>query len=158
MCIRDSSSKVGRCSEAPGSTKDSPHDLPQFLARGKRSSKSPPYIAIASPIWFSLFRQTIWCAFSFAFPRAGKSMPARMAIMAMTTNNSIRVNACLDVFTACYLSNGFRWILTKNANRGNKIAVKASDAPLISWPIGGDFQDQQQLAGFHRFAFRQNEF
>ncbi len=50
------------------------------------------------------------------------------------------------------------WIVTKNANRWNRIAVKTSDAPLISLPIGGDFQDQQQLAGFHRFACRQNEF
>jgi len=48
--------------------------------------------------------------------------------------------------------------MTKNANRENRIAVKASDAPLISLPTGGDFQDQQELGGFHRFAFRQNEF
>src|SRR5688572_27845978 len=31
--------------------------------------------------------------FSFALARAGKSIPARMALIAMTTNNSIRVNA-----------------------------------------------------------------
>jgi len=32
------------------------------------------------------------CAFSFALLKAGRSIAARMAIMAMTTNNSIKVN------------------------------------------------------------------
>ena len=33
------------------------------------------------------------CAFSFAFVNAGKSIAAKMAMIAMTTNNSMRVNA-----------------------------------------------------------------
>src|SRR5262245_17899747 len=33
------------------------------------------------------------CAFVFALARAGKSMPAKMAMMAMTTRSSIKVNA-----------------------------------------------------------------
>ena len=33
------------------------------------------------------------CAFCLAFARAGKSIVARMAMMAMTTSDSIKVNA-----------------------------------------------------------------
>src|SRR5688500_6107021 len=44
-------------------------------------------------ICFMLFRQYILCPFAFAFASAGKSMPARMAMIAMTTSNSIRVKA-----------------------------------------------------------------
>ena len=33
------------------------------------------------------------CAFSFAFVNAGNSIAAKMAMIAMTTNNSISVNA-----------------------------------------------------------------
>jgi hypothetical protein len=33
------------------------------------------------------------CAFVFALERAGNSMAARMAIIAITTSNSIKVNA-----------------------------------------------------------------
>lgn len=44
--------------------------------------------------------QDIARAFSRALANAGKSMAARMAMMAMTTNNSINVNlkACFIVF------------------------------------------------------------
>src|SRR5215831_5139857 len=42
-------------------------------------------------ICFPLLRQWTPQAFSFAFVRAGKSMAARMAIMAMTTSSSIKV-------------------------------------------------------------------
>ena len=33
------------------------------------------------------------CAFSFAFANAGNNIAARMAMMAITTSNSIKVNA-----------------------------------------------------------------
>jgi len=36
------------------------------------------------------------CALVLAFERAGKSMPARMAMMAMTTSSSIKVKPCLE--------------------------------------------------------------
>ena len=35
----------------------------------------------------------IVAAFAFALAKAGKSMPAKMAMIAITTNNSIKVNA-----------------------------------------------------------------
>ena len=44
------------------------------------------------PICFSLFMQKICCALALACASAGRSMAARMAMMAMTTNNSINVN------------------------------------------------------------------
>ena len=37
--------------------------------------------------------QTAWFAFALACCKAGRSIAARMAIMAMTTSNSISVNA-----------------------------------------------------------------
>src|SRR5262245_45945241 len=40
-----------------------------------------------------LLKQTMPCAFALAFERAGSSIPARIAMMAMTTNNSIKVKA-----------------------------------------------------------------
>src|SRR6188508_3323557 len=40
---------------------------------------------------FVLFMHMIPCAFVLALARAGRSMLARIAIMAMTTSNSIRV-------------------------------------------------------------------
>src|SRR5439155_7029007 len=43
------------------------------------------------PICFKLFTQEIRCALALAFARAGSSRAARMAIMAMTTSNSIKV-------------------------------------------------------------------
>jgi hypothetical protein len=37
--------------------------------------------------------QDVCCAFAFALASAGSSIAARMAMMAMTTSNSINVNA-----------------------------------------------------------------
>src|SRR3954465_15332607 len=47
----------------------------------------------ASPICFKLLRQAIRLPFSLAELNAGSNIAARMAIMAMTTNNSMRVKA-----------------------------------------------------------------
>src|SRR5438105_846888 len=47
----------------------------------------------ASMIWRMLFRSVVSNAWSFARLRAGKSSPARIAMMAMTTKSSIRVKA-----------------------------------------------------------------
>src|SRR5262245_53970256 len=44
-------------------------------------------------ICFRLLTQLMRRPFSLALARAGRSKPARMAIMAITTNNSISVNA-----------------------------------------------------------------
>src|SRR5882724_3641413 len=48
---------------------------------------------IAVPICFRLLIQEMLRAFSLAMPRAGRSMAARMEMMAITTNNSISVKA-----------------------------------------------------------------
>jgi hypothetical protein len=45
----------------------------------------------ASDNCFSLSRHWVLRAFSFAAARAGNNMAAKMAIMAITTNNSINV-------------------------------------------------------------------
>src|ERR1035441_2395160 len=45
------------------------------------------------PSCFRLFMQAIRLAFSFALARAGSSSAAKIAMMAITTNSSIRVKA-----------------------------------------------------------------
>src|SRR6266516_3545822 len=47
---------------------------------------------LASVICLRLLAQLICCALNFARDKAGKSIAARIAIMAMTTNSSINVN------------------------------------------------------------------
>src|SRR5882724_6737094 len=69
-----------------------------------RPSGSPAEMVLGTPSWFSLayncqpninclfwFKHWIPWALCLAFARAGKSIAAKMAMMAMTTNNSIKV-------------------------------------------------------------------
>jgi hypothetical protein len=55
------------------------------------------------------------CAFNFAFASTGNNMAARMAMMAITTSNSISVNARVldpvDSFDFLCISSGFGFIL-----------------------------------------------
>src|SRR4051812_16754559 len=46
---------------------------------------------MAMPIWRRLLRQAMRLALDFARERAGRSMPARIAMMAMTTRRSMSV-------------------------------------------------------------------
>ena len=61
--------------------------------RGIRLSYSEMYIVTARPICLQLFRQADWPALAFALARAGNNSPASIAIMAITTSNSISVKA-----------------------------------------------------------------
>ena len=54
---------------------------------------SSTYIFVASMICLMLLRQAMDLAFSLAFDNAGSSIAARIAMMAMTTSSSIKVNA-----------------------------------------------------------------
>src|SRR5690348_16719336 len=54
---------------------------------------SPRYMVQANCSWRRLFRQATWRALAWAFEREGRSSAARMAMTAMTTSNSIKVNA-----------------------------------------------------------------
>src|SRR6266566_9240934 len=58
-----------------------------------RSLLSWLYINQANDSWRMLFKHCVPCAFVFAVPKAGSSMAASIAIMAMTTRSSINVNA-----------------------------------------------------------------
>lgn len=60
--------------------------------QGVNPSFSWAYIIRAMPRCFKLLVQDIARAFSRALLKAGNSMAAKMAIIAMTTNNSINVN------------------------------------------------------------------
>src|SRR5690348_1914271 len=51
---------------------------------------------------FRLLRQEVWRAFSLAWAKTGKRIAARIAIMAITTSNSIRVKP-LFFITYSYL-------------------------------------------------------
>jgi hypothetical protein len=53
---------------------------------------------MASMICRVLFKSLVFCALSFALDRAGNSSDARIAMMAMTTSNSMSVKARLRVF------------------------------------------------------------
>src|SRR5207249_1161334 len=70
---------------------------------------SCPYICKAKPTWRMLLMQAIRLPFSLALDRTGKSIAARIAMIAITTSNSISVKApqvafrsreldCLDRF------------------------------------------------------------
>jgi hypothetical protein len=45
------------------------------------------------PVCFTLFKHCVIVTLRLADANAGRSMAAKMAMMAMTTNNSISVNA-----------------------------------------------------------------
>jgi hypothetical protein len=62
---------------------------------GNNASFSSAYIVSESPSCFMLFVHWMRLAASLALARAGSNMPARIAMMAMTTSSSMRVNAAL---------------------------------------------------------------
>jgi hypothetical protein len=62
------------------------------------------YNSMPVPICFKLFKQADLRPDSRALPNAGIAMPARTAMMAMTTNSSISVNADrMKHFVSCTL-------------------------------------------------------
>jgi hypothetical protein len=69
--------------------------VPGVLApqEGKHSLLSPAYMTMPRVNCLTLDTHLIWCAFSLALAKAGSSMAARMAMMAMTTKSSIKVKA-----------------------------------------------------------------
>ena len=63
------------------------------LLSGKEFWLSEAYKLTAIPHCLQLLAQRVFTALDLARDKAGKSMPARIAMMAMTTSNSIRVKA-----------------------------------------------------------------
>ena len=70
----------------------------QFGGDGKKSPLSPAYIMTARLICLVLLMQAMDSALSLALLNAGSNMAARIAMIAMTTSNSIKVKADLTVF------------------------------------------------------------
>src|SRR5438046_9363135 len=66
---------------------------------GVLSRFSPQYSTIARLICLRLLRHLVWIALALARERAGRSIAARIAMIAMTTSNSISVNARTRLFT-----------------------------------------------------------
>src|ERR1043166_755714 len=60
---------------------------------GSRSTWSSTYICQQNWSWRWLLKQAVCSAFPLALARVGKSIAARMAMMAITTSNSISVKA-----------------------------------------------------------------
>src|SRR5437016_253184 len=61
--------------------------------QGYLSPLSPLQMRNASPTCFKLLTHAMRLALALAWASAGKSMPARIAMMAITTSNSIKVKA-----------------------------------------------------------------
>ena len=62
-----------------------------MAAEGEVSFASSEYMRIPVLIWRRLFKQVIRLALSLAALKTGSSNAARIAMMAMTTSNSIKV-------------------------------------------------------------------
>src|ERR1051325_1025273 len=77
------------------------------------------------PIWWTLLMHLIPRAFSFPLASDGKSIPARIAMMAMTTSNSMSVKARARVLPA--------WIM-----QGDCSETLACQAPARSTRRLGD--------------------
>src|SRR5688572_22737860 len=80
----------GFCGSA---THSSVHIRPQLLQLGYTSSASWAYIIAAVPICFMWLRHALIRAFSRAWAKTGNRIAARIAMMAITTRSSIKVNA-----------------------------------------------------------------
>ena len=58
---------------------------------------------LARLIWWRLLVQRMRRAVSFACDSEGRSMLAKMAMIAITTNNSMRVNAVVGRARGCFI-------------------------------------------------------
>src|ERR1051326_930383 len=67
------------------------------VANAGLASSCPVFTVGIAGVAFTLLRR----AFFLAAERAGRSRPARTAMIAMTTNSSIRVNALQRIFIGC---------------------------------------------------------
>src|SRR5262252_2138636 len=86
--------------------------MPRELS-GKKSRLSPAYILIARPHCFKLLAHCALTAAALALLKAGSNIAARIAIIAMTTSSSIKVNAgnltfrSPDARLLCFMFSGF---------------------------------------------------
>src|SRR6476646_4148958 len=69
-----------------------PPSLVEML-NGKRSPLSVEKIRKDKPTFLRLFTHLMRCALALALARAGSNIPARIAIIAITTNSSMSVKA-----------------------------------------------------------------
>src|SRR6266568_6611386 len=80
----------------------------QESALGTLSALSSEYIKYPNMSWRVLFMHEMPVALALALPRAGRSRLARIAIMAMTTSSSMRVNATRKSGRRSTLSDGMQ--------------------------------------------------
>src|SRR5205807_1631942 len=101
------------------------------------------------PHCFRLERQLVWSALRLALARAGSNMAARMAMMAITTSNSIKVNprAPRDNFGSVFIieQNGQAFPLHKRSGAWPPNALLKDDTIK-----SGMFSARRQ--GLFRFA------
>src|ERR1043165_5114213 len=89
-------SKSGHQIVAPRGTYASGGGVPRISSGTMCSVLSSAYMTNATPICLELFKQAMPRALLFALLNAGRSRPARIAMIAMTTSNSIKVNPALQ--------------------------------------------------------------
>src|SRR5262245_3334188 len=100
-----------------------------------------------------LFRQAMPWALLFAFASAGNSMPARMAIMAITTSSSMRVNApCRVSFGAtCFIGKFSVHFVIQRTGRQAFLPPELA-RNQISRTTKGGFKDLNWIGRNHRLA------
>src|SRR2546423_15662184 len=69
-----------------------------------QSLLSPAYITQHKSSCLMLLRHLILCAFALARPNAGRSIAAKIAMIAITTKSSIKVKAAFRPFTVVFIS------------------------------------------------------
>src|ERR1051326_5492180 len=84
---------------------------------GKASPLSKAQVLKDNPTCLRLLVQLIRCARALARANAGSNIAARMAIMAITTSNSINVNAPIFLRRFFIVSAGLQLLLRSNSRR-----------------------------------------
>src|SRR5688572_21617785 len=75
-----------------------------------------------------LLRQVVRMPLYFAFARAGSKRLARMAMMAITTNSSIRVNAAMRCLLAPWWRQAVGWFdFIESRHAGKSVPIYSSD-------------------------------
>src|SRR2546428_463127 len=116
------------------------------LLGGKRSRWSTAYKWQQVSSCFRLFRQAMLNAFSLALASAGKSSAAKIAIMAMTTSSSIKVNA--PVFAAPPARAQGREAVLAHLAEGTErfLRMSALGVKQLSFIPGGDRSNKGTIA------------
>src|SRR5664279_3771686 len=113
-----------------------------------------------SVICLRLLMQLISCAFRFADASAGSSSAARMAMMAMTTSSSIRVNPCGEgLWTEGFVTSNDKQLLSAAPLVLDVARVRENCLPLFLIPEPTYQVESRYAKAFcHLFSFSARAF